>query len=227
MNKKDSIEEAGYQSTLVGGKMFDFYISISKKMPLNLEKLENFFRLFYKEKIMFEKFVFFDIIPDELTWKRYYESKKELKEIEVETLDINNLIKYLNEKYLNEFTMVIDKNQKIKVVISPYVSQSYEISFSDDFENIREKCKENVLGFFIEKLISLFEPDYLVSGIEESVLTINENNFYQSNNMYKFYTSNLKVNKNHNNQKIKILKNGILFTNKEFLSTEFPLYFSS
>ena len=199
---------------LVGGKMFDFYISISKKMPLKSEQLERFFRLFYKEKIMFEKFVFFDIIPDELTWKRYYESEEELKEIEVETLEIDNLI-----KYLNEFTMIIDKNQKIKVVISPYKTEHYEISFSYDFDNIREKYKESVLEIFIERLISLFEPDYLVSGIEESILTINENNFYQSNNMYKFYTSNLKVNKNGNNQKIKmkIFKNGILFTNKEFM----------
>ena len=96
--------------------------------------------------------------------------------------------------------MVINQNQKIKVVISPYISQSYEISFSDDFDNIREKYKEDTLEFFIEKLISLFEPDYLVSGIEESVLTINEDNFYQSNNVYKFYTSNLKV------KKMKIIK---------------------
>ena len=199
--------------------MFDFYISISKKMPLDLEKLEAFFRLFYEKNLMFEGFVFFDIISYELTWERYYESDKELKEIEVETLNLNNLIKYLNEKYLNEFTMVINKKQKIKVVISPYDSQSYEISFSDDFDNIKEIYKENTLELFTEKLISLFEPDYLVSGIEESVLTINENNFYQSNNMYKFYTSNLKMKNDENNQKIKIkiLKKGILFTNKDFI----------
>ena len=196
--------------------MFDFFISISKTIPLNIEMIEQFFEIFYKDGAKFNKYTFWDIGSKELTWDRYYNGE-ELAETEIETLDLKSLRELMVEKYLNGFNMIPNNSKTFTVVISPYNTVSYEISFSISSEDLN-KSDEIFMHDMIEKIIEIFSPDLLVSGIEESVITIDENNFYQSNNIYKFYSSNLNLNIQTKKFEVEFLKNGIIFTNKEFFS---------
>ena len=51
--------------------MFSFYISISKKMPLKIEKIIDFLYYFHEKKWIMENFMFWDIKPEKLTWDIY------------------------------------------------------------------------------------------------------------------------------------------------------------
>lgn len=194
--------------------MFCFLISISKCSPLDVTGIEKFLMFLYKNGAKLYNYIFWDIDPKELTWDRYYD-REELGEIKSEEMGFDSLIKLLNIKYLNEFIMDIVGLPKITVTISPYNNLSYEISFSLD-SKILNKKDEGVIKLLIEKLVDILEPNFLVSGIEESVLTINENNFVNSNNVYGFYASNLKSNTVTKRFQQSLLKDGTFFTNRNF-----------
>ena len=194
--------------------MFYFLISISKFSPLDVMGIEKFLMFLYKNKAKVYNYIFWDINPKELTWDRYYDGE-ELGEIKSEEMSFDSLIKLLNIKYLNEFIMDIVGLPKITVTISPYNNLSYEISFSLDSEILNKK-DEGVIKLLIEKLVDILEPNFLVSGIEESVLTINENNFVNSNNVYGFYASNSKSNTVTKRFQQSLLKDGTFFTNRNF-----------
>ena len=196
--------------------MFDFFISISKFNPLNLEKIKKFFMIFNEDGIKFDNYIFWDIKSNELTWDRYYNGE-ELVEIKMTQVSIDSVIKLLDKKYLTEFTMNVNELPEMIVNITPCDNLSYEISFSLDSELLTEK-DENMIKLLTEKLIVIFAPNFLVSGIEESVLTIDENNFDSSNNVYEFYSSDLNLKKKVKKFQLNRLKYGILFTNKEFFS---------
>ena len=196
--------------------MFDFFISISKFNPLNLEKIKKFFMIFNEDGIKFDNYIFWDIKSNELTWDRYYNGE-ELVEIKMTQVSIDSVIKLLDKKNLTEFTMNVNELPEMIVNITPCDNLSYEISFSLDSELLTEK-DENMIKLLTEKLIVIFAPNFLVSGIEESVLTIDENNFDSSNNVYEFYSSDLNLKKKVKKFQLNRLKYGILFTNKEFFS---------
>ena len=196
--------------------MFDFFISISKFNSLNLEKIKKFFMIFNEDGIKFDNYIFWDIKSNELTWDRYYNGE-ELVEIKMTQVSIDSVIKLLDKKYLTEFTMNVNELPEMIVNITPCDNLSYEISFSLDSELLTEK-DENMIKLLTEKLIVIFAPNFLVSGIEESVLTIDENNFDSSNNVYEFYSSDLNLKKKVKKFQLNRLKYGILFTNKEFFS---------
>ena len=130
-------------------------------------------------------------------------------------MNLDSLMSFLDIKYLNKFTMNINGLPQIIVTISPYDNLSYEMNFSLDSEILNKK-DEKIIKFLIERLIEALEPKFLVSGIEESVLTIDENNFYNSNNVYGFCASNLNLNQEIKEFKFHKLKCGTFFTNKNF-----------
>ena len=126
--------------------------------------------------------------------------------------------------YLNEFKIFLNEDTKYAVKIVPYNNLSYEIEISMDEDMV---IKEYIDVFF-ENFMMILEPDFAVAGLEQSVLIANESNFLDEGNIYKFYTSNLNLEENlnieNNGIEVKSLKNGILFTNIEFLKL-FENYF--
>jgi len=174
-----------------------------------------------KMEIVFNNFRFYDIRSKEFTWDKLYNTSETLEEKLIIVETIQELNKNFEEKTIAKFDMIV-KKEKFEATISLINEKYYEICFSIDYENSDDN-KKLFSKKLIKDIIETLNPISLVSGVEESVLTINQTNFYMSKNVYEYYTKDSKYKlpmfKRLRDIDCETVNNGKLFTKNNFLSS--------